>query len=129
MISDKELFDQATEASKNAVCDTSKFPVGAALLAADGRVFTGCNIESPSLIQVMCAERVALLKALSEGARDFVRIALATPKRPGASPCGFCRQMLHEFAPELQVVMIDNRRLVSMPLSDLLPLAFTFEKD
>lgn len=123
-MTDQELFEEAKKAADHAVCSASGFPVGAALLSADGRVFTGCNVESPSIIQVTCAERVALLKALSEGARAFSTIALYTPKAPGAPPCGVCRQMLFEFAPDLIVVREIDDALVRDPLQALLPEGF-----
>lgn len=124
----EELFEMARSASENAFCPVSDFPVGAALLCDDGRVFTGANVESPSIIQVFCAERVALVKALSEGARKFTRIAIATPKNPGATPCGLCRQMLFEFAPDLVVIVKQGRKLVQKPIRSLLPEGFRLEK-
>ena len=123
------LYEMALDASKKAFCPVSDFPVGAALLAGDGRVFTGCNIESPSIIQVFCAERVALLKALSEGAGEFTAIALATPKKPCASPCGLCRQMLFEFAPDLLVYRLKSGEVVSEKVSTFLPEGFRFDKN
>jgi homotetrameric cytidine deaminase len=123
------LYDLAKEAAQNAVCTISGFPVGAALVDTEGRVYKGCNVESPSLIQVFCAERVALLKALSEGARQFVAIALYTPKAPGASPCGVCRQMLFEFAPGLTVIRKIDGHLTAEPIEKLLPDGFRLNPD
>jgi len=121
----KELFEMARKAAENAVCNESGFPVGAALLCEDGRIFTGANVESPSIIQVFCAERVALVKALSEGARKFAAIAVHTPKSPGVPPCGVCRQMLWEFAPDITVIIEKDGELSETPLADLLPDAFS----
>ncbi|TLY37370.1 MAG: cytidine deaminase [Nitrospirae bacterium] len=91
-----------------AVAPSSKFQVGAALLCEDGTVFTGCNIESPTYLGI-CAERVALFKALSEGQRSFKTIAVACGTNGACSPCGACRQILWEFAPELEVALDDGQ--------------------
>src|SRR6266496_6522835 len=87
-----------------AVAPSSKFMVGAALLCDDGTIFTGCNIESPTYLGI-CAERVALFKALSEGRRRFVAIGIVCGTNGACSPCGACRQLLWEFAPELEIVL------------------------
>ena len=121
------LLEAAQQAAKHAVCDQSGFPVGAALLVGDGRIFTGCNVESPSIIQVFCAERVALLKALSEGAREFLSLAIVTPNAPGASPCGLCRQMLFEFAPDLQIITAGDEKPVIRSIASYLPDGFRLE--
>lgn len=125
----EKLYEIALKATKNAFCPVSEFPVGAALLTKKGKVYTGCNVESPSIIQVFCAERVALLKALSEGEREFTDIALASPKLPGASPCGLCRQMLFEFAPDLNIHRLVDGKMSITPLKTLLPEGFRFEKN
>jgi len=103
-----ELLVRAQAAQKIAVAPSSKFMVGAALLCDDGTVFTGCNIESPTYLGI-CAERVALFKALSEGRREFTTIAIAGGANGGCSPCGACRQVLWEFAPRLEVLLEDGR--------------------
>lgn len=120
----RNLFEIATEAASNAVCPVSNFPVGAAILSEGGQVYTGCNVESPSLLQSVCAERVALLKALSEGARKFKMIAISTPKRPGASPCGVCRQMLFEFAPGIRIIREKEGTLIIEAIEEMLPEGF-----
>src|SRR5437660_12846435 len=97
-----ELVTRARAAMEMAVAPSSKFRVGAALLCDDGSVFTGCNIESPTYLGI-CAERVALFKALSEGRRGFKTIAIAGGANGGCPPCGACRQILCEFAPSLEV--------------------------
>ncbi len=97
-----ELVTRARAAMEMAVAPSSKFRVGAALLCDDGTVFTGCNIESPTYLGI-CAERVALFKALSEGRRGFKTIAIAGGANGGCPPCGACRQILWEFAPSRQI--------------------------
>ncbi|MCB1153413.1 cytidine deaminase [bacterium] len=125
MSDDAELLQIAKDAVHLAMPQVSKFAVGAALLTEDGEVFTGANIESPSLLQVFCAERVALLKALSEGAYDFSAIAIYCPDRPGVTPCGLCRQMLFEFAPDVDVILDDgDGKTRRVPLASLFPEAF-----
>lgn len=99
------LIGQAIAATQNAYIPYSGYAVGAALRTVAGDVYTGCNIENASYPATICAERTALVKAVSEGAREFDVIVVAT--RNGGSPCGICRQMLFEFAPELQVIMVD----------------------
>lgn len=103
-----ELLTKARTAKEMAVAPSSKFKVGAALLCDDGTVFTGCNIESPAYLGI-CAERVALFKALSEGQRGFQAIAIAGGANGGCPPCGACRQVLWEFAPALEVLLEDGR--------------------
>jgi len=101
--------------------------VGAALLTQEGRIFTGCNIESASFGLTCCAERVALFKALSEGARRFVAIAIVAPVPGGPTPCGACRQLLAEYAPEAVVWSCDSRRpgrIRQWTIRELLPEAF-----
>lgn len=121
----KSLIERALSASANAVCDYSKFKVGAALLTKGGKIFTGCNIENNSLTMVICAERVALYKALSEGFRKFSAIAVFAGGQDFCPPCGSCRQLLYEFAPHLKVIMANNKKdYIIKRIDDLLPLAF-----
>ncbi len=103
-VSDEELLTLARRAMENSYSPYSHFAVGAALLCADGRVFQGCNIENASFGLTNCAERTALFKAVSEGARDFTAIAIASNGAP-PYPCGACRQALNEFAPDLRVLI------------------------
>ena len=100
-----ELLEHAMKARENAVATFSHFKVGAALLTTHGRVYTGCNIENATYGLTVCAERVALWKALSEGERSFVRIAVGSGGEPPAAPCGACRQLLWEFCGDLEVVL------------------------
>lgn len=98
-----ELILAATAATEFAYVPYSHYPVGAALLTADGTVYTGCNVENAAYPACICAERVALVKAVSAGQRTFKSIAVTT--RDGGSPCGTCRQMLFEFSPDMLVIM------------------------
>ena len=118
------LVRKATDAARNAYIPYSHYPVGAALRAGDGTIFTGCNVENAAYPVTICAERVALVKAVSEGQRDFDAIAIVTPN--GGSPCGMCRQMLYEFAPSLRVILAksDGTIVHDGALSDLLPRGF-----
>ncbi len=125
-MTDRELADLAYEMLKRAYVPYSKFPVGAALLCADGTVFTGCNIENAAYGSTICAERTALVKAVSEGHRDdFVRIAVVGESEDYCWPCGACRQMLYEFAPDLELLVgKKDRTYTKLKLSDLLPHGF-----
>jgi len=118
------LIRTATEATHNAYIPYSHYPVGAALRARDGKVYSGCNVENASYPVTICAERVALVKAVSEGQRQFDAIAVVTPN--GGSPCGMCRQMLYEFAPDLRVILAqtDGTVVYDGILSELLPRGF-----
>jgi cytidine deaminase len=95
----------ATEARKFAYAPYSNFAVGAALVAGDGRIFTGCNVENLSFGLTMCAERVAIGKAISEGVKDFSAIAIVANTKEPVSPCGACRQVMAQFAPGLRVIL------------------------
>ncbi len=123
-ISDKELFRMAVKAAGMAYAPFSNFHVGAALLAKDGTVYTGCNIENSSYGATICAERTAMVKAISEGCRDFEAIAIAG--NGGASwPCGICRQFMYEFCPGIRVISGDGEdKLKIYTLSELLPEGF-----
>lgn len=103
----------------------SGFKVGAALEAADGTIITGCNIENASYGLTMCAERVAMFTALSEGHRRFRRLAVVTDVAVPAAPCGACRQILWEFGGDLDVILANLRRIAGRHrLRELLPLPF-----
>jgi len=123
MIEDRELVRLAQEARQNAYAPYSHYDVGAALLTASGQVFTGCNVENAVYPMTLCAERTAIVKAVSEGERDFVAIAIVT--RDGGSPCGACRQVMYEFAPHLRVLLADESgNIRQFTLDQLLPNAF-----
>ncbi len=99
----EDLVRRAQEAKERAYAPYSNYPVGAALLAASGRVYTGCNVENAAYPQSICAERVAVFKAVSEGDTAFSAIAVVT--RDGGAPCGACRQVLTEFSPDMVVLI------------------------
>ena len=121
----ESLLGLATAAARLAHSPYSKIEVGAALQARDGQVFTGCNVENASYGLTLCAERVAMVKAISAGAREFDAIAIVTNQAKTLMPCGACRQFLHEFAPQLIVVCqgATGPRKRAL-LSELLPRAF-----
>jgi len=122
------LLDQAVEAGKHALAPYSNFNVGAALEDELGEIWTGCNIESSSFGLTICAERVALVKALSEGVRSFKRIVIAASGENITPPCGACLQLLNDYAPEIEVVLYnpDSAQTRKYNLSDLLPHPFKF---
>ena len=119
------LIDLANEARRRAYAPYSKYPVGAALRTKSGRIITGCNVESAAYPTGICAERVAVFKAVSEGEREFDVMAVVTQN--GGSPCGACRQVLAEFGLDTVVLIADGqgRLLQETTVGDLLPGAFT----
>lgn len=119
------LLDAARTARMNAHAPFSHFKVGAALETSDGRVITGCNVENATYGLTICAERVAVFKAISEGHRDFRRIAIVADTSDPTPPCGACRQILWEFGGDLEVILgnLTSEKGVYR-LKDLLPLAF-----
>jgi cytidine deaminase len=123
MMNDQQLVALAHKARKNAYAPYSHYDVGAALLTASGQVFTGCNVENAVYPMCLCAERTAVVKAVSEGQREFAVIAIAT--RNGGSPCGACRQVLREFAPHIRILLADDAGHVRpFTLDQLLPESF-----
>src|SRR5438067_8542677 len=128
-ISHKEqpLIEAALRVRENAVADYSNFKVGAALEGNDGKIFTGCNVENSTYGLTVCAERVAIWKALSEGVRKFRAVAVVTGADAPTPPCGACRQILWEFAGDVPIVMATaagaKKRFM---LSDLFPEPFDF---
>jgi cytidine deaminase len=124
-LSDSELSAAARHARRHARAAYSRFKVGAALETADGAIITGCNIENATYGLAMCAERVAMFKALSEGHRKFRRIAVVADTVAPTPPCGACRQILWEFGGDLEVILANLRRETGRhQLEDLLPLPF-----
>ena len=125
---DRELYRKAKAAAANAYAPYSGFQVGAALLAADGTVFTGVNVENSSYGATICAERTAFVKAVSEWYRDFSAIAVASPGG-SAWPCGVCRQFMFEFGEELRVISGEGEDcLEAFPLKELLLKGFKLEQ-
>ncbi len=122
-----QLIEMATQAREQAYAPYSHYAVGAALLTASGKIYTGVNIENSAYPTGICAERVAVFKAVSDGERKFEAIAVVTAN--GGSPCGSCRQVLAEFGLDTRVLIADDHAtlLHEMPLRDLLPEAFTPE--
>ena len=119
------LVEAARAARLNAHAPFSRFLVGAALEAADGRVFTGCNVENATYGLTVCAERVAVFKAVSEGCRNFVRIAVVADTEAPTAPCGACRQILWEFGGDLEVILANLAGVTGhYRMRDLLPLPF-----
>lgn len=120
---DQELIALATQARHKAYAPYSRYTVGAALLTASGKVYTGVNVENASYGLAICAERTAAVKAVSDGERDFVAIAVVTEN--GGTPCGACRQVLNEFAPDMRVLIADtDGNYQAHRLSELLPASF-----
>jgi cytidine deaminase len=119
------LIDAARAVRLNAAAAFSGFKVGAALEAKDGRVFTGCNVENATYGLTVCAERVAVFKAVSEGCRDFVRVAVVADTADPTPPCGACRQILWEFGGNLEVILANLTEMKAVHLlRDLLPHPF-----
>jgi cytidine deaminase len=120
-----ELVRAARGARRHAHADYSKFKVGAALETADGTIITGCNVENATYGLTICAERVAMFKAISEGHRRFTRVAVVADTQAPTPPCGACRQILWEFGGDLEVILANLRRETGRyQLRDLLPLPF-----
>ncbi len=123
--SSRQLVSAARQARRRARADYSGFKVGAALETADGTIITGCNIENATYGLTMCAERVAMFKALSEGHSRFRRIAVVADTEDPTPPCGSCRQIVWEFAGDIEVILANLRREAARyRMSELLPSAF-----
>ena len=125
MAASESLVAAARGVRANAVADFSGFKVGAALEAADGTIIAGCNIENASYGLTICAERVAIFKALSEGHRQFTRIVVVADTASPTPPCGACRQIIWEFCGDVQVVLANLQQVTAtLTMKDLLPLPF-----
>ncbi len=120
----RELLDIAIDAYKNAYAPYSKVQVGAALLTKSGKVYTGVNVENASFGATNCAERTAVFKAVSEGEKEYVAIAVASNLEQIITPCGICRQVLIEFNPEMDVILGDKDNMNIYKLFEILPLGF-----
>ena len=122
---DRELIEVARGVLRNAHCPYSKFPVGAAVRAADGQVYAGVNVESASYGTTLCAERSAIASAVTAGAQELISVAVATRTQDPAAPCGACRQLLAEFGPSMRVICVGEAgdpEIYSM--TELLPEPF-----
>ncbi len=125
-MTNKELLSIADKAMENAYAPYSKFKVGAALLCKGGTVFTGCNIENATYGATNCAERTAIFKAVSEGQREFEAIAIVSSGGGETFPCGICRQVMAEFAPEIKVILRnESGEECVYTLMELLPKSFS----
>lgn len=125
----KALIDMALKAMENAYAPYSGFKVGAALLCSDKKVYTGCNIENSSYGASNCAERTAIFKAVSEGEREFEKIAIVSSSGDFTFPCGICRQVLSEFMYDKTVVLFSEKDGISeSKVKDLLPEAFRLQR-
>ncbi len=126
---DKQLLRLANEARANAYAPYSGFAVGAALLCADGTVYTGVNIENAAYGPSICAERTAIFKAISEGKRGFVKLAV-TCESDHCRPCGVCRQVMFEHAPDMEVLMGNpDGEFVQTTVRELLPDGFSLQQE
>ena len=124
-MSDSNLIAAARNARLNAHAEFSHFKVGAALETADGTIIAGCNIENATYGLTICAERVAMFKALSEGHREFRRIVVVAETEAPTPPCGACRQILWEFGGDMEVILANlTKETGRHRLSDLLPIPF-----
>jgi len=119
------LIQQALDVREKAYAPYSEFPVGAVLLGKSGKLYTGCNVENISFGLTICAERMAIYKAISEGEREFEAIAIVADMEEPVPPCGACRQVLAEFSPNMMVIMSNLKgETKEMILSDLFPEPF-----
>lgn len=124
-MTDQELVELAFTMLDRSYAPYSHFPVGAALEGSDGVVYTGCNVENAAYGSCICAERTALVKAVSEGCRSFRRLAVVGNSADYCWPCGSCRQMLYEFAPDLEILAANkDHQFVKYTLRQLLPCGF-----
>lgn len=120
-----ELISQATGVSKNAYCEASEFPVGAAILTDKGDIYTGCNVENASYGLTSCAERNAIFQMVAQGGTRIAAVVVYTPTDKPASPCGACRQVINEFGPKARVISVcKGSKRIDTTLDKLLPHAF-----
>ena len=122
----KLLMDKAKEASKNSYSKYSKFAVGACVLSGSGKMYSGCNVENSSYGLTICAERCAIFKAISEGEKEIKAVAIYSPNQDNCAPCGACRQVIYEFAPDgkADVITEKDNELVINDIKKLLPEGF-----
>ncbi len=118
------LIAEAEKAMDRALAPYSGYDVGAALLTTGGKIYRGCNLENPSLMLSFCAERAALVKALTEGEKHFRALAIVSGDGRYCYPCGMCRQMMAEFAPNIEIFLVSENGIRKYMLSELLPFPF-----
>ena len=123
--SHQKLVEQAIVGMNRAYCKYSKFAVGSALLGSSGKIYIGCNVENSSYGATICAERVAMVKAISDGERSFEAIAVVTSNDQLSPPCGVCRQFMSEFGLDIKVILHHDGIIEVTTLQELLPGAFT----
>lgn len=118
----RELLESAKEAALNTYSPYSNFPVGAAIVTADGSLYSGCNIENRIFGVTVCAERTAFVKAISEGKREFTAVAVYSPRGVNCWPCGLCRQFMSEFGLEIEIIAEqEGGTLICQRLGDIVP--------
>ncbi|KON28413.1 cytidine deaminase [miscellaneous Crenarchaeota group archaeon SMTZ-80] len=120
----RRLINQAKAARIFSQAKYSNFKVGAALETIDGEIYSGCNVESSSYGLSICAERVAITKAISEGKKKFKSIAIIGPDQDYCPPCGACRQLLYDYAPDITVLLTNGKEIKEYNIKELLPIAF-----
>ena len=123
----QQLMDNAKQASKNSYSPFSRFAVGACVLAQSGKMYLGCNVENSSFGMTICAERCAIFKAVSEGEREILAVAIYSPNSDDCNPCGACRQVMYEFQPddtEVEIITENLGELNIRKLSEYLPYGF-----
>ena len=125
----KLLMDTAKEASKKSYSPFSKFAVGAGVLTSSGKVYGGCNIENSSFGMTICAERCAIFKAVSDGEKEILAVAIYSPNEDDCYPCGACRQVMYEFQGEREIEIITEEKgeLNIKKMSDFLPFGFKIQ--
>ncbi len=129
MDENKKLYEMALKAREFAYAPYSGFKVGAAALTNDGIVFLGSNIENSSYGATVCAERVAIFKAVSEAKKNIVKIAIASDTEDFTYPCGICRQVINEFMPEGEIILGNGSEIKVYKVSELIPHGFELKKD
>lgn len=120
----ERLIKEAEKAVERAMAPYSGFTVGAALMTDEGKIYLGCNIENPSLMLSFCAERAALVNALAEGENNFKAMAITSGDGNYCFPCGACRQMLAEFASDIEIYLMSNKGIKKFSVTELLPHYF-----
>ncbi|MBL7685317.1 MAG: cytidine deaminase [Deltaproteobacteria bacterium] len=120
-----KLISEARKVSQRAYAPFSKYKVGAALLDSAGKIFVGCNVENSSYGATLCAERGAIARAIAEGAKKILAMAIVSEGKTPPYPCGICRQMISEFSHDLEIMIVHKKKMTLMRLSDLYPNPFS----